>query len=135
MNHDYLFVYGTLRQGSNSEMYHLLARNAKFVGDATYQGKLYMIDYYPGVVPSNNPHDAVHGEIYELTNPSNVLARLDTYEECGVGFAEPTEYIRRKDNIRLNDGRVISAWIYIFNRSTEKLQYIESGDFFNSEKL
>jgi gamma-glutamylcyclotransferase (GGCT)/AIG2-like uncharacterized protein YtfP len=48
MNNDYLFVYGTLRPDSESEMYHLLARYGEFVGDATYQGKLFMVDIgYP----------------------------------------------------------------------------------------
>ena len=46
MSPDYVFVYGTLRRDSNSEMYHLLARYGQFVGDATYRGKLYMVDYW-----------------------------------------------------------------------------------------
>jgi hypothetical protein len=28
-------------------MYHLLARFADFVGDAVFQGELYLVDYYP----------------------------------------------------------------------------------------
>ena len=50
----YLFVYGTLRRDTNSEMFQLLARQADFVGGANYQGKLYKIDDYPGVVASKN---------------------------------------------------------------------------------
>ena len=130
MNDDYLFVYGTLRRDSESEMYHLLARYGDFVGDATYQGKLYMVDYYPGVVPSDDPKDVVHGEAYKLTCSDIVPSRLDDYEECGSVFPEPNEYIRRNEMVKLNSGEVITAWVYIFNRSTEGLQLIQSGDFY-----
>jgi gamma-glutamylcyclotransferase (GGCT)/AIG2-like uncharacterized protein YtfP len=126
MSPDYLFVYGTLRRDSN---YHLLARYGQFVGDATYQGKLYMVDYYPGLVPSDNPQDIVYGEVYKLSDPDIVLSRLDDYEECGPKFSEPTEYVRRKQDVIFKSGEVISAWVYIFDRPTDRLQLIVSGDF------
>jgi gamma-glutamylcyclotransferase (GGCT)/AIG2-like uncharacterized protein YtfP len=127
---EYLFVYGTLRRDSKSELYHLLARYGDFVGDATYQGKLYMVDYYPGVVPSDDARDVVHGEAYRLTCSDIVLARLDEYEECSSGFPDPTEYVRRNEKVKLNTGEVIAAWVYIFNRSTAGLQPIQSGDYY-----
>jgi gamma-glutamylcyclotransferase (GGCT)/AIG2-like uncharacterized protein YtfP len=130
MSSDYLFVYGTLRRDSDSEMYHLLARYGQFVGDATYRGKLYMVDYYPGLVPSDNPRDVVFGEVYKLSCPDIVLSRLDDYEECGPKFSEPTEYVRRKQNVKLKSGEVIGAWVYVFDRPTDGLQLIESGDFY-----
>src|ERR1700720_2661158 len=130
MSSDYLFVYGTLRRDSNSEMYHLLARYGQFVDDAIYQGKLFMVDYYPGLVPSDNPHDIVHGEVYKLSCSDIVLSRLDDYEECGPNFCEPTEYVRRKGNVKTKNGEVITASIYIYDCPTEGLQLIQSGDFF-----
>lgn len=129
VSHDYLFVYGTLRRGLNSEMYHLLARYGKFAGDATSQGKLYMVDYYPGLVPSANPQDVVYGEVYKLSCPETVLSCLDDYEECGPKFSEPTKYVRRKQDVKLKTGEVMSSWVYIFERPTVGLQLIESGDF------
>lgn len=83
MNEQFLFVYGTLRRDTNGQMYHLLARNADFVGEATFQGKLYKVDYYPGIVPSEDADDLVLGEVYRLRNPNYVLSHLDQYEECG----------------------------------------------------
>jgi gamma-glutamylcyclotransferase (GGCT)/AIG2-like uncharacterized protein YtfP len=130
MSDDYLFVYGTLRRDSDSGMYSLLARYGQFVDDATYQGKLYMVDYYPGLVPSDNPHDIVHGEVYKLSCPDIVLSRLDDYEECGPNFCKPTEYVRRKENVKTKSGEVITAWVYIYNCPTEGLQLIQSGDVF-----
>ena len=110
-------------------MYRLLARYGKFVGDATIQGKLYLVDYYPGLVPSDNPQEIVYGEIYKLKCPDTVLSRLDDYEECGPKFSEPTKYVRRKQDVNLKTGEVMSAWVYIFVRPTAGLQLIESGDF------
>jgi gamma-glutamylcyclotransferase (GGCT)/AIG2-like uncharacterized protein YtfP len=124
MNPDYIFVYGTLRSDANSEMRHLLVRYAEFVSDATYRGKLYQIDYYPGAVPSDNPDDVVQGEVYLLHQADSVLPLLDQYEECGPEFPEPNEYSRRKQSVLLKDGRLVTAWVYIYNHSTEGLEPI-----------
>jgi gamma-glutamylcyclotransferase (GGCT)/AIG2-like uncharacterized protein YtfP len=128
MNPDYIFVYGTLRRDTNSEMHRLLVQYAEFVCDATYRGKLYQIDYYPGAVPSDNPDDVVQGEVYLLHQADIVLSLLDRYEECGPDFPEPNEYNRRKQSVLLKDGRTITAWVYIYNHPTEDLvpimQYI-----------
>ena len=88
-----------------------------------------MVDYYPGLVPSDNPREVVFGEVYKLSCMDIVLSRLDDYEECGPTFSEPTKYIRRKQDVKLTSGEVISAWVYIFDRPADQLQLIESGDF------
>ncbi len=131
MNPEHLFVYGTLRRDTRSEMYHLLVRFADFVGEATFQGQLYLVDYYPGVIPSNESEDKVRGEVYRLHDPSAVLPKLDTYEECGPQFPQPAEYVRRIERVRLRDGQEINAWVYIYNKPTQGLLRIESGDFLN----
>jgi gamma-glutamylcyclotransferase (GGCT)/AIG2-like uncharacterized protein YtfP len=58
-------------------MHRLLARHGDLISDATYQGRLYRIGYYPGGVPSDDPVDVVRGEVYRLRNPNPVLRRLD----------------------------------------------------------
>lgn len=134
MSEQFLFVYGTLRRDTNGQMYHLLARYADFVGEATFQGKLYKVDYYPGIVPSEDTDDLVLGEVYRLHSPNYVLSRLDQYEECGCAFPEPTEYVRKVERVRLQDGHIIEAWVYVYNRPTNTLDIIESGDFLQIEK-
>ncbi len=129
MNNTYLFVYGTLRRETNSEMFKLLAKHADFVSTASYQGKLYKIDNYPGVIPSANPVDSVQGEVYLLHNPNLILPQLDQYEECGPGFAEPTEYKRELWSVSLQNGQLIQAWLYRYNHSTAALEILSSGDF------
>jgi gamma-glutamylcyclotransferase (GGCT)/AIG2-like uncharacterized protein YtfP len=129
MNNTYLFVYGSLRPGTNSEMFQLLAQQADFVGEARYQGKLYKIDDYPGVVPSANPADLVQGEVYQLHNADFILPQLDDYEECSPGFLQPTEYVRELCELRLQNNQIIKAWLYRYNRPTDALKLLASGDF------
>ncbi|MGZ5028245.1 MAG: gamma-glutamylcyclotransferase family protein [Methylobacter sp.] len=121
---EYLFVYGTLKRDSNSQMHRLLANYAEFVGEATYQGKLYRIDYYPGAVPSDDPDDVVRGEVYLFHQADIALPQLDRYEECGPDFPEPSEYKRLEQSVLLRDGRRVTAWIYIYNHCTEGLEPI-----------
>ncbi|MBN2685423.1 MAG: gamma-glutamylcyclotransferase [Pontiellaceae bacterium] len=117
-----LFVYGTLRRDAPNSMNHLLGDQADFVSEGTYQGKLYQIADYPGVVPSPNPDDQVQGELYSIRDPEQLLTKLDEYEECGAAFQEPTEYIRRRASITLPDATPCTVWIYLYNRPIENLR-------------
>jgi gamma-glutamylcyclotransferase (GGCT)/AIG2-like uncharacterized protein YtfP len=129
MKKQFLFVYGTLRRKGGSRMHRLLARHGELVGDATYQGRLYRVSYYPGVVPSDDRADVVHGEAYRLRNPHLVLPSLDRYEACGPGFRQPTLYVRLNQEIRLKDGQTLLAWIYVYNRPVNGLKRVPDGDF------
>ena len=129
MKSEYLFVYGTLRGESFLDMAGLLKQKAQWVGRATYQGRLYRIDRYPGVVPSKEPQDQVHGDLYQIEDTKSLFPQLDLYEECGPSFPQPAEYIRTIQTIRCQDGRILDAWIYLYNRPTEERQWIPSGDF------
>ena len=80
---EYLFVYGTLKKGIGSEMYRLRAGHAQFVSDAKWNDKLFIVADYQGAVQSDNPLDAVYGELYLLDNPDNILPSLDEYEGDG----------------------------------------------------
>jgi len=129
MEDEYLFVYGTLRRKARSSLFPTLDRFSDFVGEAVYQGKLYRISHYPGVVPSDDPADQVQGEVYLLCNPFVVLSRLDRYEGCGPGFTKPNEYVRDRHDVRLLTGEALSAWVYIYNRSIAGLECLPDGDF------
>ena len=131
MKDEYLFVYGTLRRKAGSKLFSTLDRFSKFVGEATYQGRLYRISHYPGVVPSDDPADQVQGEVYLLRNSFVVLSRLDRYEGCGPGFTNPTEYVRTNHDVRLATGEDLSAWVYVYNRSITGLDQLPDGEFNN----
>jgi gamma-glutamylcyclotransferase (GGCT)/AIG2-like uncharacterized protein YtfP len=110
-------------------MYQLLTRYADFIGEGTFNGRLYDIGKYPGAVPSNEPDDIVKGEVYALRKPDRILKVLDEYEGCGPDEPIPTEFRREETIISLNTGEQVNAWIYIYNRSTNRLKEIRSGDY------
>ena len=129
---DYLFVYGTLRQNAKHPMHQQLAKHARFVAMARYQARLYQVSYYPGAVPSSDVADQVIGELYQLMQPEVLLPVLDNYEECGPGFALPQEYRRELQQVMLESGASVVAWVYVYNRSIEGLKQIVSGNFLNA---
>jgi len=124
-----LFVYGTLLRDTGNDMSNLLKQDAHFVDDAIYNGKLYMVEDYPGIIPSSNQSDKVDGEVYQLNEPDKLLQILDEYEECGKEFPTPTEYMREIQDIKLKNGKTCKAWVYIYKRSVENLEQIISGNF------
>jgi gamma-glutamylcyclotransferase (GGCT)/AIG2-like uncharacterized protein YtfP len=123
-----LFVYGTLRRAACGGMHHLLG-SAVFLGEATWQGRLYRVDGYPGAVPSREPAATVRGELYRLVDGGETLALLDDYEECGPAFGTESEYRRSVTRVTRADGTDVSAWIYRYNRPVAGLELIASGDF------
>lgn len=125
---NYLFVYGTLKRGLHCPEAKLLARLATFVGDAFFQGRLFLVDAYPGVVPSNNTNDRVHGEVYALEDHA-ILSVLDAYEGCGALSSDLPEYERRLVVVKTASGKRLEAWIYIYNLPTDRLPRVTSGRF------
>src|SRR3954470_9078223 len=133
MTSDRLFVYGTLMRGFDHPMARLLSANADFVGEARCRGRLYLVKHYPGLVLSDDAADVVHGEVYRLRAPDELLREFDMYEACGDGFAPPTEYLRRMLQVALADGAGSEAWTppwtYIYNWPVDHLPRIAAGRF------
>jgi gamma-glutamylcyclotransferase (GGCT)/AIG2-like uncharacterized protein YtfP len=113
---DHLFVYGTLRHGSNNKFARLLSELGTFVMDARVPGRLYDFGAYPGAVPSDQPDHWVHGEIHRLEDPS-LLRSLDEYEG--------QEYERAMVSTTVS----LDCWIYWYV-GNEAGRLIESGDWF-----
>ena len=129
---DRLFVYGTLMRGFDHPMAQLLSRSADFLGAATCCGRLYLIKHCPGLVLSDDPAEAVFGELYRLRDRDALLGEFDMYEACGAGFPEPTEYIRRMLSVTHQDGTAGEAWTYVYNWPVTGLPQIVSGKFLES---
>lgn len=133
---DLLFVYGTLRSGNPNAMADFLSVNAAFVCQAWYQGKMYMIREYPGVIGSDQAGDRVLGEVYRLRDAQSVLAHLDAYEECSAHHASPTEYQRVETYVQTLDGEKLeSVWIYLYQWSLQGKALIEGGDFMQLQQV
>ena len=125
----HLFVYGTLMSGYDHPMARWLAERADSQGEAVCQARLYRVKHYPGLVLSADPADRVFGELFRLREVESVLAKLDEYEGCGPGAAEPTQYIRTVQAVVLPDQSTVEAWIYLFNHPLAGLSRIVSGRF------
>ncbi len=111
-------------------MHHLLAQHSRFLGTTYFQGILYRVSWYPCAIPSLNPHDKIRGELYSLHDADFLLQQLDDYEECSTYFPSPHEYVRVKQSVYSPEYGMVEAWIYLYNRSIEGLERIQSGDFF-----
>ena len=128
MSSDYLFVYGLLRRHAGHEMSQFLCQHAQFISEATFQGKLYLIEYYPGIIASNNPDDRVNGDVFKLSDLS-ILEELDQFEGIGTAYESPHEYQRAVQSVALQNGSVEKAWVYLYNWSIKQQNQIHSGDF------
>lgn len=133
MSVEYIFVYGSLRKGFSSPAREVLDDYTEFIGKATFQGKLYKIEWYPGVVPSDNKDDVVLGEVYKINERKEVLSKLDRYEGCLPSDPKPHAFVRKQVPVNLN-GDEITAWIYLFDLPINDKNQIRSGDYLKYEE-
>ena len=93
-----VFVYGTLRKGSSN---HFRLGKAPLRGRAWILGRLYRIDWYPGL-RLDGEGVPVRGELYEIER--ELLRELDAFEG--------SEYERLKATVHAEDGETLYAWLY-----------------------
>lgn len=121
----YLFVYGSLRPALGQRLQRELERHARWVGSASWQGQLYDLGAYPGAVAGGNPGQRVSGDLYQLRHSTVLLRTLDRYEGVRGALGE---YRRQLTEVQCQ-GRVLAAWIYVYNRSVTRKKRIHSGDY------
>jgi len=127
-----LFVYGSLMASAGHAMGERLRREARLVGAATIQGRLYRISWYPGAVGSRDPGECVHGEVYALAQPSRALAWLDRYEGIAPGATRSAAYERVERPARLAPGEEIAAWVYLYLGDVAGLSIVPDGRWVTS---
>ncbi|MBB6004975.1 pyruvate carboxylase [Arcicella rosea] len=125
---EFLFVYGTLRKDFGNELHKLITRNSEFIGMATYQGKMYNIGEYPGIVASDDTDSKVIGELYKLSNSLRLIRILDEYEEFYPENIAESIFVRNAVSVNI-EGTTYEAYSYLYNRPTDGLPEITSGDF------
>jgi gamma-glutamylcyclotransferase (GGCT)/AIG2-like uncharacterized protein YtfP len=135
-----LFVYGTLLSRARHPMGARLGREARLLGEATIQGRLYSLGRYPGLVESPGRQYAVHGEVYDLENPVASLGWLDAYEGIVPGAPDKSPYERVERPVRLmrldlrlasrlaSDG-TLTAWVYLYRKSVSRLPEVLGGSW------
>jgi len=123
----YLFVYGSLMSTAGHRMGGRLQGEARRIGPATMQGRLYRVSWYPGAVDSPDPGQRVHGEVWALDDPKRALAWLDDYEGIAPGRGENVEYRRLERPVRLTTGAEVVAWVYLYQGDVTRLPAISEG--------
>src|SRR5262249_15269400 len=107
----YLFVYGSLMSTAGHRMGARLRGEARRIGAATIQGRLYRVSWYPGAVDSADPAQWVHAEVWALDDPKLALALLDALEVIVPGWSEGGEYRRVERPVRRASGVEMAAWV------------------------
>jgi gamma-glutamylcyclotransferase (GGCT)/AIG2-like uncharacterized protein YtfP len=123
----YLFVYGSLMSAAGHAMGTRLRAEARLVGPATMQGRLYRVGWYPGAVESAEPGQRMHGEVYALDDSAKSLAWLDDYEGIVPGDQQAGEYRRLERGVRLATGEELIAWVYLYQKDVAGLAPVPDG--------
>lgn len=103
-NMRHVFVYGTLRRGEVNDINQLMPR-PRFLGQASVEGHLYPLGWYPGLV-LGGPGRVV-GEVYAVSPELEV--RLDEIEGL---LPEPSgEYIKQEILLEVA-GQSLECFLY-----------------------
>ncbi len=125
-----LFVYGTLQSTCDHPVARSLATQAELLGPARLRGRIYQVTpRYPDLVLSEELRDQVYGEVYRLRDPPALLATLDGYEGCAHHSPKPFEYERVRASARLESGRSIEVWTYVYRRPVRDEDLVISGRY------
>ena len=122
-----VFVYGTLRRGGSN---HFRMAGAEFIAAGTITGRMYRIDWYPGLV-LDDAGDEIHGEIFSVT--PELLSALDIFEGLSAGEIEGSEYRRVQTTVVQQDSQTCSASVWEWLGITEESQRITDGDWLKNE--
>lgn len=109
-----VFVYGTLRRGGSN---HFRMDGADFVSKGTVRGRMYRIDWYPGLI-LDEEGDLLTGEV--LAVEAAQLAALDRFE----GPA----YRRVKAAVDCA-GNSVDAWLWEWLGEVDEAKRIKGGDW------
>lgn len=119
MEQNFLFVYGTLKEGYSNN--HILD-DSKKIGEAITKNKyaMYSNGYFPYLV-DNEENINIKGELYEINE--RTLQRCDRLE----GY--PRFYDRKLIDVLVKN-KTYKAWCYINNNINKKtLKDVLSGEF------
>ena len=124
----YLFVYGSLKQGRGGKEASRMAQQLRYIGKAQVPGTLYDLGDYAGAIVDTNEESFVIGELVELVD-SSVLKQLDEYEQYDPHRSRSCLFVRRKVRASLQNGKTVAAWIYVYNRDPGEAPIIASGEY------
>lgn len=110
-----VFVYGTLRRGASNAW---RMEGAEFIGAGCVRGRLYRIDWYPGLV-RDDAAGPVRGEVFRVDGA--LLETLDAYEG--------NEYAKVTTTAVLDDGGALEVMLWEYREDLSGCERIEGGDW------
>ncbi len=125
---DYLFVYGTLRKNYNLKLKKQVKDELLYVGKARVGASLYDLGRYPGAVKNSGGNEII-GDVFLLSDPEKVFRILDEYEGYLEDEVIDSEFIRKRNRVKLDSGKNINAWIYWYNFDPENKVKIRHKDY------
>lgn len=126
----FLFVYGTLLKGLDALKEWNSVIKPNFIGQGKLNGLLYDLGEYPGaIIDTKSRKEFVSGEVYELKNPTASFKILDEYEEFFPSHPQKSLFIRRECPVTLENGKMITAWVYVYNQKVDKAIQIKNGKY------
>ena len=117
---DYLFVYGTLRPGHAPDEIADVVGSLKPIGEGSIKGTRYDLGDYPAVPHRGTAGGKVQGQVFELPENPEALARLDHYEEYDPTRPNHSLFRRTRVNVTKTDGTRLSSWVYLYNKPIPK---------------
>ena len=121
---DYFFVYGTLKVGGyfsfEFEPFRLLSIPATLEG---YD--LFDLGSFPAIKEGKGK---VIGELHKYKGLSFVQARIDQIEGYNAEHPPGSLYLRKRRNVKTEEGNIIEANVYVFNDDIPlRARRIENG--------
>ena len=110
-----------------------LDHSLKLVGRGSVPAALFDLGIYPAAVPANDSR--VWGEVHEMLDADAVLSALDEIEGYRPSHPDASLYVRAEMPVSFDNGRVASAWVYLYNAPLGKAQRIDSGDYLQYLKV
>lgn len=110
-----VFVYGTLRRGGSQ---HFRMAGAVFVAVGSVSGRVYRIDWYPGLV-LDAAAGSVAGEVYDVS--AELFARLDEFEGG--------EYRLVRVRVQAGQEEMENVWVWEWRGVVDGYPRIDHGDW------
>lgn len=126
---DYIFLYGTLLPEYAPAEIADTVRQLSRVTRAFVRGRLYDLGEYPGAILDPASETLIKGEIFELPDDKEALARLDSYEGFDPDEPASSLFARDKTSVTLREGGELQCWIYIYNRDPGSASLVETGNY------
>jgi gamma-glutamylcyclotransferase (GGCT)/AIG2-like uncharacterized protein YtfP len=126
---EYLFVYGTLRKDYDLKLKNKVREELQYVGQGKVGASMYDIGRYPGAVRSA-AGDEVIGDVFLVTAPERVFRILDKYEGVVLDRGA-SEFVRKRNRVKLRSGKQVTAWVYWYNFDPSKKIRIKQKDYLN----